>query len=72
MNTCKTCKHWKREQLPTDNVRNTGGMCRSENIRENWSFDYYQPANMVYDYSEGGGFWTGPDFGCVHHSEGQP
>jgi hypothetical protein len=22
---------------------------------------------LIYEYSEGGVFWTGPDFGCVHH-----
>ncbi len=23
---------------------------------------------LVYDYEEGGGFWVGPRFGCVHYS----
>lgn len=25
--------------------------------------------HLVYEYSEGGSFWVGPDFGCVHWRE---
>ena len=23
---------------------------------------------LIYDYNEGGGFWVGERFGCIHHT----
>lgn len=72
METCKTCKHWKPKNgnFPlTDPRRNEGegGLCSSNKLCE-WGPNSYQPDALVYPYSEGSeAFWTGPDFGCVHH-----
>lgn len=59
---CKDCAHWNREALPTDQEH--GGRCQCPKIGEE-----HTPKDadaLVYDYHEGGGFWTGPEFGCVH------
>jgi hypothetical protein len=59
---CKNCAYWK--PTPEDHG---GGQCQSENIVEDWYDDAcYRPDMLVYPYSEGGYFWTGPEFGCVH------
>jgi hypothetical protein len=55
MNTCKTCKF------------KTNGKCQSEFIREDWGETGDEDKSLVYDYSEGGGFKVGDNFGCVHH-----
>ena len=71
MNTCKTCKHW--EQVIIDSPiawlqrRSSGGYCKNSKLCEDWD-DAYQPDQLVYSYMENGTFWTGPNFGCVHHS----
>lgn len=59
MKTCRTCKH-----------RDERGDCNCEKLAE----DHYQSEEakadmLIYDYNEGGGFWVGPNFGCVHHIE---
>ena len=60
MKTCKTCIY-----------RNGFGHCQSGKITE-----YYpgipkdEKARMlIYSYFEGGTFWVGEKFGCVHHQE---
>jgi len=58
MEHCETCKK-----------RDKGGWCRSDKLAE----DRGQETNarddmLIYDYNEGGGFWVGPKFGCVHHA----
>lgn len=73
MNHCKTCKHWvKYQQTILDDdgsarLKAGGGMCGSEKLTENWG--EHGSDMLVYSYAEGGGFWTGPNFGCVHHQE---
>lgn len=65
--TCKTCKHHKAEQY---NRPWAPGYkyCQSDKIIEDgYPLIPVKPSDMlVYDYSESGGFQTGPDFGCVH------
>jgi hypothetical protein len=48
--------------------RRAGGICRSEKLTENWGQEHGADM-LLYEYDEGGGFWTGPDFGCVHHEQ---
>lgn len=75
METCKTCKNWKPKNgnfQMADQRRNEGegGLCSSDKLCENWGPTSYQPDALVYPYSEGAeAFWTGPDFGCVHHQK---
>ncbi len=73
METCKTCKHWipysdKYPKGPRwiEKERGFGGLCQSEKLTEDGGQSYGADM-LVYEYSEGGEFWTGPDFGCVHH-----
>lgn len=74
MNYCKTCKHWEKVNTNTNSyMRHTkgylaGGFCSSEdNIIEGYPDEEFPPDALIYTYQEGGAFWTGPDFGCVHH-----
>jgi hypothetical protein len=73
MDTCRTCKHWLpyRAKYPDSGAKEdeqSGGLCQSEKLTE----DYYQGHGadmLIYPYMEGGEFWTGADFGCVHHQK---
>lgn len=75
MNTCQTCTHWvpfavkypKSVRPPVDEA--SGGYCRCERIGDD---NRYLPDSLVYSYAEGGSFWTGPAFGCVHHAPEKP
>jgi hypothetical protein len=73
METCKTCKHWMPHSNKYPNHaredKKAGGLCQSETLVEDertWGHGYGADM-LIYEYSEGGVFWTGPDFGCVHH-----
>jgi hypothetical protein len=73
METCKTCKHWMPYSDWHPNHagedKKAGGLCQSEKLVEDertWGHGYGADM-LIYEYSEGGVFWTGPDFGCVHH-----
>ena len=58
MERCKTCT--KRDKK---------GRCQSEKLDEDYGQnDDTKKDMLIYDYNEGGGFWVGPEFGCVHHS----
>lgn len=69
MNTCETCKHWgSGTQGPYKIIRPGYKYCFSEKLVED---DHDVPIVvpddlLIYDYSESGGFHTGPSFGCVH------
>lgn len=72
MNTCKTCAHWGEiDAYDWNELRKIGGYCNSEKLRET-SEDAYDSDALVYSYDEGGRFWTGPDFGCIHHKSKTP
>lgn len=56
---CKDCKH-----------RDNRGHCRSDKLDEDyWYDDEYKKDMLIYSYTEGGRFWVGEYFGCVHFSE---
>lgn len=64
---CKACKH-----------RGEDGFCENPKVTEQDSYahppidpeDSPQTADMlVYQYSEGGKQYVGPEFGCVHWEE---
>ena len=76
MNTCQTCRHWlpfltARPDYKNPGAMALGGYCRySLKITEDIGRDSYSSDALVYPYNEGVEFfWTGKDFGCVHHSE---
>ena len=61
MNHCKTCRFRDKE-----------GWCCNPYLRERYGSDLPQGednAELIYSYDEGGSFWVGPMFGCVHHEE---
>ena len=65
MKHCETCVHWanERENYVKVEIRE----CKNEKMSE----DYYdaEQDGLYYSYQEGGTFYTGPKFGCVHHKE---
>ena len=69
MNTCKTCRWWVKAAHWTE--PDGYAECTHPKICEPWGYERDNPTAtdcLVYDYDEGGGFSTGPDFGCVHHA----
>jgi hypothetical protein len=62
MNFCGTCA-----------FRNAAGRCTSTKLAEDFGQTDDEKSDMlIYDYSEGGGFWVGERFGCVHHVNKNP
>jgi hypothetical protein len=61
MNRCETCAWWKGD------LYEGGRECTNGKIREDKYGKCYEPDALVYSYYESGSFWTGPQFGCVHH-----
>jgi len=69
MNRCKTCK-----------FRNANDVCTNTKLADNvqWPGGYYDNEEeerenreqikdmLLYSYDEGGSFFVGEDFGCVH------
>ena len=56
MNYCENCI-WRINEK-----------CTNSKIQEDYSFlDEEKEDMMLYSYTEGGYFWVGPKFGCVHH-----
>ena len=72
---CKTCAKWEHDAefytLRHDGrVKIAGGICISEKLTEDYSDGQERGCDeLVYPYNEGGHFWTGPEFGCVHHEQ---
>ena len=58
MGYCGECLH-----------RNAEGNCQSEKLIEDWcgaKQDQNSGDMLIYPYAEGGWFWVGEKFGCVH------
>lgn len=53
----------------TGRPRILGGLCQSSRFTEEYKEEDYEPDRLVYPYTEGGYFWTGPEFGCTHWEE---
>jgi hypothetical protein len=72
MERCKTCKHWEpyiiEHPFSGSTDERAGGFCESEKITEDYGRGF-GPDMLVYTYTEGGAFWTGPEFGCVLHEQ---
>jgi hypothetical protein len=69
VNTCSTCAFWK----PSDGIYSPEQTkeCTSPKFFE-WEGQPQTDDCLVYPYSEGGTFYTGPNFGCVHHTRAAP
>ena len=53
---CKDCSH-----------RNSEGLCCCPKLQEDMGQAGAERSDMlIYSYDEGGAFWVGPYFGCVH------
>lgn len=70
---CATCRFWMRYGYDTyapDTLasaqQKAGGICTSHKLLESYADGAYAEDTMTYPYNEGGMFWTGPQFGCVH------
>jgi len=49
--------------------RDKSGECTNVNLYESGTHKHgeeNQEDHLVYSYNEGGGFWVGEKFGCVH------
>ena len=69
MPTCRTCRFWTRYKSGGRiNYLDKGGICASGKLSEDYGKESYGNDCLVYSYEEGGHFWTGPSFGCVHHT----
>lgn len=78
MNNCKTCANWApylvkypmtdavRRMVRSDTARLDGGICESPKFTEDYG-NSHAADMLVYPYIECGEFWTGAEFGCVHH-----
>jgi hypothetical protein len=67
MATCKTCAHWTEEAPYNQPERFVVRVCGCLKLQED--FHGHEMDSLCYPYIEGGAFYTGPDFGCVHHLE---
>ena len=58
MKYCETCMYRVNE------------LCLNEKINQGFYFsDDVSQDMLIYSYAEGGAFWVGPKFGCVHHKK---
>jgi hypothetical protein len=67
MNTCDSCKHWRRESAwggKFDGI----GICNCTKVVEGTP----EQDGLGYQYEEGGHQQTGPKFGCIHHESKPP
>lgn len=60
MNTCKTCKFRQKHYGCF--------ICSCDKISEDYSQSDSKSKDMlIHSYNEGGSFFVGEDFGCIHH-----
>ena len=65
---CEMCSNWVKcsdteRAYSFASAIMEGGICTSKKFGEDYD---YALDMLVYSYDEGGRFWTGPKFGCVH------
>jgi len=76
---CKNCKDWApySERYPkswVDDSVKAGGLCESSHSygsNKLWTEDGFGQnprgvSDLLHEYDVPGGFWTGPEFGCVN------
>lgn len=65
---CATCKYWNA--AAGAGYSKGFGVCENNRkLLEVGEEGADSNDVLVYKYSEGGCFYTGPEFGCVHHSK---
>ena len=74
MKTCETCKwHNVDRHMHNKDEAANGAFCVCPKLYEGGLSPDGEKAfardHLVYSYIESGRFWTGHDFGCVHHCE---
>lgn len=70
MNTCKTCRLWDTSDWAKYKSHQPIAECTCPKIHEGrWPKEGEKCDHLIYSYDEGGRFFTGEDFGCVHHEE---
>lgn len=66
MNTCDNCKHWD-----VKDEREGRNRCACKKlVTATWlsiQVDAYD--SLVHEYDDGGSFYTGPKFGCLHFEQ---
>lgn len=61
---CKTCKFWGKSE-DGRYVDPNRGVCNHPKMHDDYGGVATDELN--YEYSEGGLYVTGPEFGCIHH-----
>jgi hypothetical protein len=68
-NYCETCKHRDSTATPASPCLHNYRVCNNGNkLLEGHGWDDNDDS-LIYAYDEGGCFYVGPKFGCVHHEE---
>ena len=69
-NICSTCKYWNAPETLEDWFENWG-TCECSKILSSYTINTrdnnISSDSMITENYEGWGFFTGPDFGCIHH-----
>ncbi len=67
---CSTCKHWDAgneiAKFCSEGRQFRFGRCLSDKLIDD-DGDHSSADVLMYPFSEGGDFYPGQDFGCVHH-----
>jgi len=66
--TCRTCRHWKPDVVQHLPPR-VDHLCSHPKLGDDMDVDKSAGDALWYEWAEGGGIYTGPNFGCVHHEE---
>ena len=69
MDTCKTCKYWEKDRPGgyIDGQGANGHSCLNRKLRDLTDESPFSDDALVYEPHDCEPFWTGPDFGCIHH-----
>ena len=60
---CENCKWWEDHSHST--IYHDFKMCGNGKLREEWREEGEEDC-LLYSYTEGGCFYPGPKFGCIH------
>ncbi len=62
---CKDCNHWEF------NKYKNAHQCTSPKLEDGFDFKDQVADGLQYEYLEGGSFFPGPMFGCIHFETGK-
>ena len=69
MSACETCKHWNDTIAPYGRREYLTRKCENEKFQQGLYLGKEKVDELYYVYDEGGWFFTGPKFGCIHHED---